>query len=105
MQSRISIESEGDEIIRRLSGSSNEEEKEMAFGEGPEDAEEERAMKTKSIVATSKRNLMHELEYIQAVSMGMNIHMSVSFGAFSKNIKKVEKAPVGGVRFKDEEQK
>lgn len=104
MQAQSSLESEGEEIIRRVSGSSLEEEKEMGFGEGPEDADEERAVKTKSIVATSKRNLMHELEYIQAVSQGLNIRMSVSFEAYSKNIKKVDKPPLGGVRFMQDEE-
>jgi hypothetical protein len=54
-------ESDGEnEVIRRLSGSSDEEEKK----DGPIEQEEDKMQKTRSIVAASKRNLMHELEYI-----------------------------------------
>lgn len=59
-QSMLS-ESDGEnEVIRRLSGSSDEEEKK----DGPIEHEEDKMQKTRSIVAASKRNLMHELEYI-----------------------------------------
>jgi len=94
-------ESDGEnDVIRRLSGSSEEEEKK----DGPIDHEEEKGRKIRSIVAASKRTLMHELEYIQTVSHGMNIRMSVSFNAFAKNVKKLEALkppPLSGVRFKD----
>jgi len=93
-------ESDGEnDVIRRLSGSSEEEEKK----DGPYEHEEDKVQKTRSIVSASKRNLMHELEYIQTVSHGMNIRMSVSFNAFAKNVKKMEanQPPPSGVRFKE----